>query len=320
MIGYKVFDKNLKCRDFQYEVNQVFKLEGELKICKNGFHFCEKLEDCFNYYKFDSENRVCKVIALGNMILDDDKMCTNEIFIEEEISWHQVLELVNSGKGNTGLKNSGDYNSGNCNSGYHNSGDYNSGNRNSGYYNSGHCNSGHYNSGDYNSGNDNSGNDNSGNYNSGNYNSGHYNSGNRNSGNRNSGNRNSGHHNSGDYNSGDYNSGNYNSGNCNTNSATVRLFNKDSGWEFKCKEHLKFRRIISKYQRPLCEWVSDVNMTQKEKDGNPKYETTGGYLKVNPNTFKDLEVSEEDIKFLKSVPNFDAEILLETTGIDIRGK
>jgi hypothetical protein len=43
-------------------------------------------------------------------------------------------------------------------------------------------------------------------------------------------------------------------------------------------------------------------------------------LKVNSNTFKDLEVSEGDIKFLKSVPNFDAEILLKTTGIDIHSQ
>jgi hypothetical protein len=171
--------------------------------------------------------------------------------------------------------------------------------------NSGDYNSGHYNSGDYNSGH----------YNSGDYNSGHYNSGNYNSGNYNSGN-----YNSGDYNSGDCNSGDYNSGFFNTNSPKMRLFNKDSDWEFEGEEYFKLTRIISKYQRPLCEWVSDVNMTQEEKYNNPSYKTTGGYLKVNSNTFKDLEVSEGDIKFLKSVPNFDAEILLKTTGIDIHSQ
>ena len=56
---------------------------------------------------------------------DGDKSCTNKIRIDRELTWHEVLDLVNIGKDCTGLCNSGDWNSGNRNSGNRNSGDWN---------------------------------------------------------------------------------------------------------------------------------------------------------------------------------------------------
>ena len=125
--GYKVTDSNMKCRGFQFEIGKKFKIEGEVKICKNGFHFCEKTVDCFNYYPFTSLNRVFLVEGSGVILSEGDKMCSEEIEFMRELSWHEVLDLVNTGNNNTGFGNSGDKNSGN-----HNSGNYNSGNRNSG--------------------------------------------------------------------------------------------------------------------------------------------------------------------------------------------
>ena len=146
-VGYKVFNPDWTCRNFQYEVGKTYEIESEPILCKNGFHYCLKLIDCFRYYNFDPRNKVAKIIAHG--IIDDDnrnnKHCTNKIEIVEEISWYEVLDMVNSG-----LDNSGYLNSGNYNSGYYNSGNYNSGNYNSGYYNSGNYNSGNYNSGYFN--------------------------------------------------------------------------------------------------------------------------------------------------------------------------
>jgi len=208
----------------------------------------------------------------------------------------------NTGNKNNGYYNSGDYNSGDCNSGNKNSGDYNSGNCNNGNYNSGHYNSGHYNSGDCNSGKCNSGDYNIGCYNIGEYNSGDFNSGN---------------YNSGHYNSGEYNSGNYNSGDCNTNTPTVRLFNKDSGLEFNGKIHNKLKNILYNLTKPLCEWVSESNMSDTEKQNNPDYKTLTGYLKVNKFMRNDIKISKEDEYFLRSLPNFDEAILLECTGIDL---
>ena len=155
VIGYKVFYPDWTCiGGFQYEVGKVYEMDEKPKCCSRGFHFCRKLADCFNYYNFDPNNKVAKVIALGEIDEEDDdsKCCTNRIQIIEELSWEEVLKLVNAGEGNTGFGNSG-----NCNSGYKNSGYRNSGNKNSGDWNSGNYNSGHGNSGDYNSGHGNSG-------------------------------------------------------------------------------------------------------------------------------------------------------------------
>jgi len=236
MKGYKGFDKNLRCREFQYEVGKEYQTDEKPVPCKTGFHFCASLMDVHEYYNL-KESRICEVEALGAVVTDGNKSATDRIKILRELSREEVLSLANTGKENTGLFNSGDLNSGNRNSGDYNSGnrnsgDYNSGNYNSGNLNSGDLNSGNRNSGDYNSGNRNSGDYNSGNRNSGDLNSGDRNSGDRNSGNRNSGNRNSGDYNSGDRNSGDRNSGDLNSGDLNSgdrNSGDRNSGNRNSG-------------------------------------------------------------------------------------------
>jgi len=70
------------------------------------------------------------------MVEEDSKIATDKMLIVKEITWQEVLEMVNTGKGCTGNRNSGNRNSGDRNSGYLNSGDRNSGDRNSGYLNS----------------------------------------------------------------------------------------------------------------------------------------------------------------------------------------
>ena len=117
MEGYKVFEPDWTCRGFQYEVGKTFEEDVTPSCCNRGFHFCKELKDCFNYYPFNPDNKVAKVIALGEVDeeSDDSKCCTNKIQIVEEISWEDVLRMVNLGKGNAGLCNSGNCNSGDWN-------------------------------------------------------------------------------------------------------------------------------------------------------------------------------------------------------------
>ena len=155
--GYKVFNPDWTCRGKVYTCPGTFEEDVEPIVCESGMHFCKKAIDCFNYYSFDPRNHIAEVIAHGTVVGYNDKCCTNKLEIVREISWTELLELVNVGEGNTGIGNSGYFNSGyyNCgsrNSGYYNSGCWNSGNYNSGYYNSGSANSGYYNSGSANSG------------------------------------------------------------------------------------------------------------------------------------------------------------------------
>ena len=96
--------------------------------CERGFHFCGKLIDCFGYYDFNSENKVAEIEALGTIddSGDKEKYCTNKIKIVRELTWHEVLDLVNTGKDNTGRGNAGNRNAGNENTGNRNTGDWNS--------------------------------------------------------------------------------------------------------------------------------------------------------------------------------------------------
>ncbi len=201
----------------------------------------------------------------------------------------------NSGDGNSGYWNSGDGNSGYWNSGY----------RNSGYWNSGYGNTGYWNSGDRNSGYGNSGYWNSGYGNSGDGNSGYWNSGDRNSGDGNSGYRNSGYGNSCSRSSGIF---------CNK-SPQVICFNLPTDKPWEEIDHPDFSEFA------LCEWVDEGKMTDQEKIDNTHWFTTQGYLK----TITDKEAwanfwgktSEENkAKFLR-LPNFDAEIFKDITGIDV---
>ena len=334
--GYKVFNPDWTCREFQFEVGKTFEEDVKPKCCDRGFHFCTKASDCFNYYNFDPNNKVAEVEALGDVDThsDDSKFSTNKLHIIREVSWQEVLELVNLGKACTGLRNSGDcnsgdYNSGNRNSGDCNSGNYNNGNRNSGDYNSGNYNSGDCNSGDYNSGDCNNGNRNSGDYNSGNYNSGNYNSGDCNSGDCNNGNRNSG-----DYNSGNYNSGNYNSGDCNsgdwnkasqtigcfnTESQKLRFFDKETDMTFEQWQNSDARHLLNQIDFRPAYWIWSSDMTDEEKAAHHEHETTGGYLKNRDNTDRCTEwwngLSERNRNIIRNMPNFDAEKFYQITGI-----
>ena len=152
MKGFKVFNSDWTCRGFQFEVGKTFTEDVTPVCCDRGFHFCTKAADCFKYYDFNPDNKVAEVEALGDIDTNnnDSKCSTNKIHIIREITWQEVLDLVNLGKACTGLCNSGDcnsgdWNSGDCNSGNHNSGNHNSGNWNIGNWNIGDCNSGDWN-------------------------------------------------------------------------------------------------------------------------------------------------------------------------------
>ena len=250
MRGFKALNKDLTCRGFQYEIGGTYEFEGEPIPCKQGFHFCKSIAECYDFYPVSDDTRICVVDAIGDINTDDKiKYCTNKIVILEEITaeWERKgnnsscnTGYRNTGHRNTGDKNTGDQNDGNwnsgdwnagnrnagdCNTGSYNAGCRNTGDRNTGDWNSGDRNTGGYNTGDCNTGHRNTGDWNTGSYNTGGLNTGSWNAGCRNTGHCNTGDYNTGRRNTGDWNSGDWNAGNRNSGDCNTGSYNAGDYN-----------------------------------------------------------------------------------------------
>ena len=114
--GYKVFNPDWTCRGFQYKVGETFVHNGNIEMCGSGFHFCRKASDCFNYYDFNSNNKVAEVEAIGLVETQGDKSVTDKIKIVREIKWQELLTIVNEGNDCTGLCNTGNRNTGNWNS------------------------------------------------------------------------------------------------------------------------------------------------------------------------------------------------------------
>ena len=94
MIGYKAMHGNA-CRGFVFEVGQTYEIDGELRICENGFHFCQEFMDLNNYYLFSHWfNRYYEIEALGEVITDGDKSATNKIKILRQLTQEDVLAIT----------------------------------------------------------------------------------------------------------------------------------------------------------------------------------------------------------------------------------
>ena len=290
----KGFDKDLRCRGMQFEVGKEYSTgvaDADISLCTNTvFHFCDSLQKVHTHYSVmpEEDNRFCEIEVLGALVSDDTKCGSNRIRIVREILGDELNIMRGLTDGNTGV--------------------FNSGNWNSGIFNSGDCNSGIFNSGDRNNGN----------WNSGSRNSGDWNSGSRNSGDWNSGRGNSGSHNSGDWNSGDWNSGNCNSGFFCTNSPKLRLFNKET--DFTMEEFIKteWYAVLTSGEFNLTKWRA---YTDEEKAQDERKRFIGGELITIP--YKEAcanwwaSLSEKDKAIIKTIPNFDANIFAEITGIDV---
>ena len=85
--GYKGFKKDLKCRDFQYEIGKEYTEEGTINCCENGFHFCENPLDVLNYYG-PVNSRYCEVEGSGEIDRGDNKVAVSHIRIGAELDFN----------------------------------------------------------------------------------------------------------------------------------------------------------------------------------------------------------------------------------------
>ena len=127
--------------------------------------------------------------------------------------------------------------------------------------------------------------------------------------------------NTGDRNTGDWNKSSFNTGCFNTEEQKITLFNKPSDITYNDWLRSDARYLLNQIPKDVVEWVYEEDMTYEEKAANPTYETTGGYLKVlNESECGQLwwgSLSDFQKNYIKSIPNFDAEIFEQCTGIKV---
>ena len=127
--------------------------------------------------------------------------------------------------------------------------------------------------------------------------------------------------NTGNRNTGDWNKSSFNTGCFNTEEQKITLFNKPSDITYNDWLRSDARYLLNQIPKDVVEWVYEEDMTDEEKAANPTYETTGGYLKVlNESECGQLwwgSLSDFQKNYIKSIPNFDAEIFEQCTGIKV---
>ena len=91
---YKGFDKDLKCRDFQYAIGHTYETDMAV-VCETGFHACEYPLEIFNYYA-PSESRFAVVEQSGDLSRHDvdSKVASTRIAITAEIDISGIVKAA----------------------------------------------------------------------------------------------------------------------------------------------------------------------------------------------------------------------------------
>ncbi|MGK0703348.1 DUF7666 domain-containing protein [Yokenella regensburgei] len=94
IVTYKGFNKDLKCRDFQFEIGKTFNHEGKVEACGSGFHACECPFDVFGYYP-PADSRFAETVSFG--VIDreeggDTKIASASITIKAELTLPQFIQ------------------------------------------------------------------------------------------------------------------------------------------------------------------------------------------------------------------------------------
>ena len=90
--SFKGFDKDLKCRGFQFEIGKVYE-EKQAKACECGFHACEHPLAVFGYYH-PCNSRYCVVEQSGKIVKKEDKTVSTHIKIDAEIGVSGLVQAA----------------------------------------------------------------------------------------------------------------------------------------------------------------------------------------------------------------------------------
>ena len=92
--SYKAFDKNMKCRDFQYEVGKEYEMDGEIKCCNRGFHACKSPMEVWDHYDM-LNSRYAEVEQSGEIKEEENstKVCSSHIKIKAELKLADIIKV-----------------------------------------------------------------------------------------------------------------------------------------------------------------------------------------------------------------------------------
>ena len=93
MKGYKGMDMNMQCRGMQFEIGKSYHVDGEIKVCSKGLHFCKQLKDVFDFYNREG-NRFFEIETLGIVKTDGTKSATSDLRIIRELSDIEINRVV----------------------------------------------------------------------------------------------------------------------------------------------------------------------------------------------------------------------------------
>ena len=98
--SYKGFDENFSCRKFQYEVGKTYELDGDVVVCKRGFHACANPLDVFTYYP-PGKSRYAIVEQSGTVDELLDKTASSSITIKKELSLAELIAAAATAQGDS---------------------------------------------------------------------------------------------------------------------------------------------------------------------------------------------------------------------------
>ena len=92
--SYKGFDKDMKCRGFQYEVGKEYEIDGEIKCCNRGFHACKSPVEVWDYYDM-LNSRYAEVEQYGKIDKEENstKVCSSHIRIKAELKLADIINI-----------------------------------------------------------------------------------------------------------------------------------------------------------------------------------------------------------------------------------
>ena len=92
--SYKAFDKNMQCRNFQYEVGKEYEMDGEIKCCNRGFHACKSPMEVWDYYDI-LNSRYAEVEQSGKIDEEENstKVCSSHIKIKAELKLADIIKV-----------------------------------------------------------------------------------------------------------------------------------------------------------------------------------------------------------------------------------